>query len=39
MEARFLRDTGNEEIAVPVSISWAIPAVFVLGGLTCVLVK
>jgi hypothetical protein len=36
----FLADTGNQRRgAMPVFILWAVPAVFVLGGITYLIVK
>ena len=36
----WILDTGNQRRrAMPVVLLWAVPAVFVLGGLTYVLVK
>jgi hypothetical protein len=40
MRRRFLPDTGNQRREpMPVFILWAVPAVFVLGGLTYMIVK
>ena len=40
MRRRFLLRHGQpEERAMPVFILWAVPAVFVLGGLTYMIVK
>ena len=39
MQRRFRCDTVTRGEAMPVFIPWAVPAVFVVGGLTSVLVK